>query len=713
MGTTSNLGDSSLIPQQHTTSALPAAGTEQHLTTAEGTPLTHADESAAEQSAVITHQKHPEDVSQTILKDSTVTPLKGSTEATAKKADTIFTDFEAQQQQLETGKKEMLRAIPGAANVATVRVGAAAQMAKQTELKPLGKSVNLVTQGQTTQGQTYFAKVGARGETAAAKMEKLMYNTAVVLGLGDQFVPTTTMKVHLEGDLTEKPLERDPATGQHIVPEGMKKVSVWVESKLVKVADEEGQWRGFITEDVFNEQEHKNPGKLKLLVQDSEGNQSFKTKQEIEDSEGLEVVKELRRELEVYGSKSSTVAGIQPAQEGITVRDYLEIVQNEAYDQFSEGQEPLGKEALIDGMLTTLKMGMYDAHDANMILTIDGKVLFFDNTRSLAHGTGLIKNEAGGLISPFRSGLLELPESFEELTPEELEKCRSNLEESLVNIDTLEKYLDSPTVKKEMENLPNGWYDQKKIVGAMRQRTENMLNAINNSQVTNLVDLTFAANPVFKLVGVLEMLRLLKNDGIELESLDETELGEISQSYLMGAGVTTVVGLEDDVPIESRSDTLSEAYNAGYDVQQIEEWCNDPNMSLEDIFRGCQAMDREAPRDEVKYNAVRERLIDGAELDNKDLSRGTIQAIRVADLQRLGYAVLTVNERTSEKEMTAPAFKEKLGEAEKSIVLVKREDGNSDYMLFKGVQDGKVLLEKIDAEKFIKDLKKAARQAGG
>lgn len=697
---------------------------------------------------------------------------------------------------LKAEREEIKKQFPGASSLEkgakTFQAGreALSQLSGEDALKPMGTSVNLVTRvrGHET---TSYVKVGSKGESAAAVMEKFMYNFAQVLGMGNLFAGTKEIKVHLKGDLTPNPLERDPTTGQHIVPAGMEKVNIWVENKLFKVKDDSGIQR-FMSEKEFNQYEKDNPGKLKLLVGDKEGKQSFMTKTEldqynelkmnkvttvedkgqvtvedengiesqmdeedfwkfrvqdengkemfvtqaeyddylaknpgkdltelpllkvlVEDKEGkqsfmtiveateynssmekkepaLKIISDLQRDLQVYGAKSSKVAGIQPAEEGMLLGEYIDL------KSIPKDQKPIEKSTIIKGTLTALKMGMGDAHADNIMVTKEGELRFFDNTRSLAHGVGPIKNDGRGLISPYRCGLLELKESFEDLSQGELDECLSDLQAFLKQIDAGEKYLDLPSVKKQMESLPYGWYDQKKIIDAMRQRTQNMISALENKQVKNLRDLAFAANPIFKFAAVLEVLTSIKKDNIKTFSSNDFLVYQ--KSLLANVGYHHLDELLEDV------------HELGFDVKAIKEWCDDPNESIDSILIACKSSASITPADPTaikNYHEVLDGLYESSELDNKDVSRKTILEVRKKKLRDLGCQVLTVKEEDYKAKIKQPTFVNWATKGKINIILVLKKSGNADYMLAKKGRDGKLQLEKIDSEKFIRDLEKA------
>ncbi|MCE2983194.1 MAG: hypothetical protein LW832_06475 [Parachlamydia sp.] len=186
--------------------------------------------------------------------------------------------------------------------------------------------------------------------------------------------------------------------------------------------------------------------------------------------------------------------GIQAAQQGHTLKDWK---------QLTGPKTKLIQSEVNQALVTAIVFGMWDAHLGNIILTEEGQLKFFDNTRSLPHSNGTI-DSGGYLVSAFRIGLLGLPASKIPLKNEEKIEMKEQILSMDQKMQDLKKYIAS--IGNSIKRLPYGWFETEKVIAAMNERIELLKNAIDNEEVETLVDLAMHAVPGYKFSMGLEMI---------------------------------------------------------------------------------------------------------------------------------------------------------------------------------------------------------------
>lgn len=252
---------------------------------------------------------------------------------------------------------------------------------KQATLAPQGDSHNLVHKlyRENEPGIAAFYKVGHGGEEAAGKMEKLMWDIAVILGFEESFVATG------EADIT---LGKDKSHG-----------------------------------------------------------------------------------------------GIQPAQPAKNLAD-------------SRGKA-LPRAEILQGILISILLGMYDAHDRNIFITPENKIKFFDNTRSLPRSNGYIYFD-NVIVPAFRCALLDLPEAKQPLLPDEIAALKEQLALIQQKMLQLKSFLTSPQTQAMGQKLPPGWLDVDASLHAMEERIQGLNAALNTGAIHVAEDLARHFDPEYR-----------------------------------------------------------------------------------------------------------------------------------------------------------------------------------------------------------------------
>lgn len=200
----------------------------------------------------------------------------------------------------------------------------------------------------------------------------------------------------------------------------------------------------------------------------------------------------------------------------------------------------ISQEQSIYGTLSTLIFGMFDAHTKNILVDDQNNLHFFDNTRSMPHSNSAILY--GNLLIPaFRSGLFVLETTYNQFSEEERDLIQKQITGVQDRIDSLEQYLKSPLITKRLSKLPKGWFNVDEAMNALKERVNNLDNAIKNPNVQNLRDLIFATIPDLKFIGLLTLAIESKGHpdlsfhALEIEHLQA--IGEYSLFSLMQTAV--------------------------------------------------------------------------------------------------------------------------------------------------------------------------------
>jgi hypothetical protein len=313
--------------------------------------------------------------------------------------------------------------------------------------------------------------------------------------------------------------------------------------------------------------------------------------------------------VQTKSDKTPQRGGLQAALDGTRLDSYLLDPKN-----------PIHMDEVIKGTMATLLFGMFDAHYQNVFVGQDGKIKFFDNTRSLPN-TNCALDWCTTLLIPYRSGLMQLDQSYQALTKDQLKVLESQIETFLGKMDKFKKYVNSTVTKKMLKKLPKGWFEENKIIWAMKERLTNMKAAIKDNRVKNLRDLTFASSPTYKFAAVLQMIN---------SSRDFSE-ALAAQKYNLNFVFPATFEL-----------LINNARNLRYNVHEIQKMCMDPKSAFEDILRECfkpvtklKALDYF----EASNSAARalQELKRTAVVENKDLSEKEI--IEVERFRQRGFLI--------------------------------------------------------------------------
>ena len=191
---------------------------------------------------------------------------------------------------------------------------------------------------------------------------------------------------------------------------------------------------------------------------------------------------------------------IQPFQEGITLKEYRSNPESR--------MSMILKDEYTDAFLTSVILGLFDAHANNIIVSSDGKIHFIDLTRSFPHANTFL--DRGGYLSyPFRCDLILKKESSLILPLKKRKELLSTLQSMQEKLPEIKRYLVSEKVKKDVESLPLKWFHPKKIYLATKQRIGDLINAIQAQEVSQVRDFAFKAYPYLQFIYIVNYCMLL------------------------------------------------------------------------------------------------------------------------------------------------------------------------------------------------------------
>lgn len=340
--------------------------------------------------------------------------------------------------------------------------------------------------------------------------------------------------------------------------------------------------------------------------------------------------------------------GIQVAQKGELLHYYMK----------NPGIKTalLAKSEIIKGTIASAAFGMFDAHEGNIFVTKEGKIKFFDNTRSLPNSNGFLSWEQGFLLPSYRCALLQLPEAHEDLTDAEIKQLKMDFEEYNRKMSQLKVYLNQPQVKKQLKKLPPGWLDMEIALPAMEERIMRMESALNSGKVKNMLQLVEASNPDYRFAFALSYLNDLLNN-------KQTDTSPYESVHRLTHGM---------VGYPPYGEILDNLGNSGYDVASIKNLCSDSSLSMEELIDKIRVCRKEteqafATMDPVELNkryqemkVVKAGLFKNAAVDLKDCARDLCQNfVRKQNLEtfrRLGMGVMAFNGPFSDAILEAKKF---------------------------------------------------------
>jgi hypothetical protein len=167
--------------------------------------------------------------------------------------------------------------------------------------------------------------------------------------------------------------------------------------------------------------------------------------------------------------------------------------------------------SFIDGFVTSMVMGMSDAHSGNIMIDQDDVVRYFDNSRTLPHSNAVIKRPDDTLFPSYRCHLLIEESAFYSFSKEAKTLIMLKVDNAIEKLSLLEKYLQEASKKYA---FPEYWLDPKLIMSAFTERLSGMKIAME--MCTNPVDLVFKVNPFFKFYVSLRLAYQYFKDEVPL-----------------------------------------------------------------------------------------------------------------------------------------------------------------------------------------------------
>lgn len=271
----------------------------------------------------------------------------------------------------------------------------------------------------------------------------------------------------------------------------------------------------------------------------------------------------------------------------------------------SEKLKQIPQSEIINGMLTILTFGMYDAHHQNIIVDKDNKLHFFDNTRSMPHSNDVIF-WGGFLLPSFRSGLLNLDGCYKNFTAQERELIKNQVEFMGAKMKDVKSFIETPLVKKQLASLPKGWFNSEEALKQLSLRLQRMRIAMMNPNIRNLQDLIFEVNRELKFFAALDLYKKYRTFPFsktyeELEKMAMVNLGHVDLQEL-----------------------LKSMQAGGIDVEEVQKWCHNPNLSLRAIFDLMRKMSIGGDKIEKSAKEIEKQYLIMAKADFKDINRNKI-----------------------------------------------------------------------------------------
>ena len=348
---------------------------------------------------------------------------------------------------------------------------------------------------ETQQSVTDF-KITDQGAEPICMMERLMWDIAVVMGVEKHFAATGSFEAFIKSQVTEP-----------------------------------------------KETEYQDK-----VISDSElGTNAPETKIQSAEGASIKALAEKRmqwktlpgRGIELKPVKVETISkgNIQIKALGVNLRTFMLDPRSR---MMSGKLVAISKAPCIQATLVTLIFGMFDAHARNIMVNKKGNFRFFDNAQSLPHSNGVIL-WGDNLRSSYRSGLLALPQSYQNLNESERTLIKTELVNAKFHMEKLKVYLSHPTTKSRLRLLPPCCFDSELVIDAMAQRIDNMEKslseeALKTSGALCLRDLVFAAHPQFKFIAALTLLgrrgELLENK----KEFSKEEAEEVQQALFQEVG---------------------------------------------------------------------------------------------------------------------------------------------------------------------------------
>lgn len=330
--------------------------------------------------------------------------------------------------------------------------------------------------------------------------------------------------------------------------------------------------------------------------------------------------------LNTIGQASKSKEGsIQPTQEGMLLQDYINNRES------AKNSIPtIERSELMKAGLTSITFGMWDAHLGNIFVS-DGRLKFFDNTRSLPNSNGAIKWKDYAFKPTFRSGLFALNESYETLTTEERRQMLEMVKSYKTKVQNLHIYINSPQGKQMLEKLPPEWFNKNGVLTAMQERLDLMELTLASAKSLTLSELMIDSNPGYRFYYALA----LANDLIYADiNPDDTYLQSLALNY----------DLHLDIGIKNEETRINVLASWGVDIELVKKLSEDHSLTTEMLIKEISKHVKQAKtlKDKVEFNRrsdIAAKMITSlskqAVRDNKDISRNESEKYAKDDSENL------------------------------------------------------------------------------
>lgn len=191
---------------------------------------------------------------------------------------------------------------------------------------------------------------------------------------------------------------------------------------------------------------------------------------------------------------------VQPAQVGISLKDYLEYPEKR--------KAMIKKDEYIDALIDSIVLGLFDAHSNNVLVDSRGGIHFFDLTRSFPHSNAFL--DRGGYHSyPYLCDLLLMAEASSILTLKRKKELVDRLKKVRDKLPAIKGFLLSETFKNHSKDLPQNWFFPKKVFQALQERIERLIQGCEDHKLNQLRDAVFLSFPYYKFICLLNYSMLL------------------------------------------------------------------------------------------------------------------------------------------------------------------------------------------------------------
>ncbi len=229
----------------------------------------------------------------------------------------------------------------------------------------------------------------------------------------------------------------------------------------------------------------------------------------------------------------------------------------------------------------TIVLGMFDVNPGNIIFE-ENQIKFFDNTRCLAHSTEFIIWGSTFQIA-FRSSLLELNESYQDLPKDllvVLEKEISKFKKKMKNFDS---FIQKKEIKKLLDQLPPGWFYHDLVILTINEKLERIYNRLKCNKIKTCEDLIHAAFPHYRFFAMLFVIneylsnKAVINKAISIKkdnkNLDDLDYNEFWKQGLHHAQTIDFI------------ESIQNCYFLGINVKELLNECLKDNFSYTTIMK--------------------------------------------------------------------------------------------------------------------------------